>query len=92
MFSVMKIEFVGTIRICGLVTLFALTDTTLITGYLLVVFVCSESGRSDDGSRNTLLPPLLQAATIVWRSHKSGVSQGDALMPSSAVLGMRTAV
>lgn len=27
----MEIEFVGTIRICGLVALFALDDTTFIT-------------------------------------------------------------
>lgn len=35
---------------------------------------------------------LLQAATIVWHSHKSGVCQGDALMLASAVLGARTVV
>jgi hypothetical protein len=31
-FPVMKIEFVGTIRICGLVAASALDDTTFITG------------------------------------------------------------
>jgi hypothetical protein len=55
-FPVMKIEFVGTIRICGLVTPSALDDCHF-RRWLAFFVLYSKSGRSDDGSRNPLLPP-----------------------------------
>ena len=54
-FPGMKIEFVGTIRICGLVTPSALDGS--LRRWLAFFVLYSKSGRSDDGSHSPLLPP-----------------------------------
>ena len=54
-FPVMKIEFVGTIRICGLVPPSALDGS--LRRWLAFFVLYSKSGRSDDGSHSPLLPP-----------------------------------
>jgi hypothetical protein len=51
----MKIEFVGTIRICGLVPPSALDGS--LRRWLAFFVLYSKSGRSDDGSHSPLLPP-----------------------------------
>jgi len=56
-FPGMKIEFVGTIRICGLVTPSAVDDCHYFRRWLAFSVLYSKSGRSDDGSRNPLLTP-----------------------------------